>query len=71
MYLSDVYTVPASIAGITALSVPAGYVDGLPVGLQVLGKPLAEGTVLRVAHAFDRHANLGSRRPPIDIESAA
>jgi aspartyl-tRNA(Asn)/glutamyl-tRNA(Gln) amidotransferase subunit A len=71
MYLSDVYTVPASIAGITAVSVPAGFVDGLPVGLQVLGKPLDEATVLRVADAFERSANVASRRPPIDFESAA
>src|SRR5262249_1624806 len=47
MYLSDVYTVPVNIAGLCGISVPAGFSAGLPVGLQVIGKPLDEGTILR------------------------
>jgi len=54
MYLNDVYTVPASMAGIPAVSLPAGFAGGLPVGHQVLGKPLDELTILRVAHAFEQ-----------------
>ncbi len=54
MYLNDVYTVPASMAGIPAVSLPAGFAGGLPVGHQVLGKPLDEVTILRVAHAFEQ-----------------
>ena len=54
MYLNDVYTVPASMAGIPAVSLPAGFAGGLPVGHQVLGKPLNEATILRVAHAFEQ-----------------
>ena len=54
MYLSDVYTVPINIAGVCGISIPAGFSDGLPVGLQVLGRPLGEPTILRVADAFQR-----------------
>jgi aspartyl-tRNA(Asn)/glutamyl-tRNA(Gln) amidotransferase subunit A len=53
MYLSDVYTIPVNLAGIPAVSVPCGTVDGLPVGLQIMGKHFAEATVLRVAHAVE------------------
>ena len=49
MYLSDIYTVGANVAGIPAISVPCGEVDGLPIGLQVIGKQFDENTVLRVS----------------------
>jgi len=49
MYLSDVFTIPVNIAGIPAMSVPAGYVEGLPVGLQLMGNWFDEETLLRVA----------------------
>ena len=48
MYLSDVYTVPASLAQLPALSVPCGFVGKLPVGLQIIGRPFEEGTILNV-----------------------
>ena len=55
MYLSDIFTIPADLAGVPAISVPCGTDDaGLPVGLQLTGKVLDEATVLRVAHAFER-----------------
>jgi len=54
MYLNDVYTVPASMASIPAVSLPAGFAGGLPVGHQILGKPLDEETILRVGHAFQQ-----------------
>jgi len=54
MYLSDVCTLPVNIAGVPAISVPCGFSDGLPVGLQIIGKPFDEATVLRVAHAFQQ-----------------
>jgi len=55
MYLSDVFTIPADLAGVPAISVPCGTADGgLPVGLQFTGKVLDETTVLRVAHAFEQ-----------------
>ena len=55
MYLSDIYTVTANLAGIPAISVPCGFTAlGLPVGLQILGKHLAEGTILRLAEHYTR-----------------
>jgi aspartyl-tRNA(Asn)/glutamyl-tRNA(Gln) amidotransferase subunit A len=63
MYLSDVCTLPANIAGIPGVSVPAGFADGLPVGLQILGKPFSEDTLLRVAYAYEQAAGWQKRRP--------
>ena len=54
MYLSDVCTLPINIAGIPGLSVPAGFVDGLPVGMQILGKPFSEETLLRIGFAYEQ-----------------
>jgi aspartyl-tRNA(Asn)/glutamyl-tRNA(Gln) amidotransferase subunit A len=54
MYLNDVLTVPASMAGLPAVSVPAGLSeDGLPLGLHVIGRPFDEETVLHVAQAIE------------------
>jgi len=69
MYLSDVYTVPANMAGNTGLSVPAGLSEGLPVGLQILGRQLDEATVLRVGHAFEEATGYSADRP--DLSAAA
>lgn len=55
MYLNDIYTIPANLAGLPALSVPCGVSNaGLPIGLQVLGKAFDERTVLRVGHAYEQ-----------------
>ena len=54
MYLADIFTVTASLAGIPGLSVPCGNnTEGLPIGLQVLGKHFDEATVLRVGHVVE------------------
>jgi aspartyl-tRNA(Asn)/glutamyl-tRNA(Gln) amidotransferase subunit A len=63
MYLNDVFTLPVNIAGLPGISVPAGFVDGLPVGLQVIGKPFDETTVLRVARAYETSADWRSQHP--------
>ena len=63
MYLNDVYTVPANLAGIPGISVPCGFVDGLPVGLQILGKHFDEATILRVAHAYQSSTEWHKERP--------
>jgi aspartyl-tRNA(Asn)/glutamyl-tRNA(Gln) amidotransferase subunit A len=65
MYLSDVYTVPINIAGICAISIPAGFVQGLPVGLQIIGKPLGEETILRTAHAFEAATEHSRMHPDV------
>ena len=54
MYLSDIYTISANLAGIPGLSLPCGYVDGLPVGLQILGKPFKEDEIFRVGRIFEK-----------------
>ena len=65
MYLSDVCTLPVNIAGIPGISVPAGFVDRLPVGMQILGKPFAEETILHVAYAFEQATDWRHKRPDI------
>ncbi len=64
MYLSDVYTVSANLAGLPGVSLPCGLVEGLPVGLQLLGRPLDDATPLRVADAYQRLTDHHLRRPP-------
>ena len=56
MYLSDILTVPANLAGVPAVSVPCGKAGGLPVGLQVMGRPFADERVLEVAYAYEQGA---------------
>jgi len=57
MYLNDLFTVPPSLAGLPAVSVPAGLsADGLPLGLQIIGRPFDEETVLRVATVLESAA---------------
>ncbi len=63
MYLSDVCTLPVNIAGLPAISIPAGFVDGLPVGLQIIGKPFSEETILRIAFAYEQAAGWGKVKP--------
>ncbi|MCL6649503.1 MAG: Asp-tRNA(Asn)/Glu-tRNA(Gln) amidotransferase subunit GatA [Chloroflexi bacterium] len=65
MYLSDVCTLPVNIAGICGLAVPAGLSKGLPVGMQLLGKPFDEATLLRVGHAFEQATPWHRLRPPL------
>ena len=65
MYLSDVCTLPINIGGIPGLVVPAGFCDGLPVGMQILGKPFSEETLLRIGYAYEQATGWGQRRPPI------
>jgi aspartyl-tRNA(Asn)/glutamyl-tRNA(Gln) amidotransferase subunit A len=62
MYLNDVFTVPASLAGIPGISVPVGLSeDGLPLGLQLLGKPFDEETVLKVGHVLEQAAGFDAK----------
>ena len=64
MYLSDVYTLPASLAGVPAMSVPCGMTKaGLPVGLQIVARPLDEAAMLRVAAAWEGRSPLDGRAP--------
>ena len=63
MYLNDIYTIGANLAGLPALSAPCGLVDGLPVGLQIIGPHFAESRVLAAAHAYQRETDWHRRAP--------
>ena len=65
MYLADVLTIPANMAGIPGISVPCGFSDGMPVGLQFLGQAFDEETVLRVAHAYEQSETWWQSHPAI------
>ena len=66
MYMNDVFAVPANLAGLPALSLPCGFSrDGLPIGLQLVGKVLDEATVLRVAYAYEQATDWHARRPTV------
>ena len=64
-YLGDVYTIPVSLAGLPGISVPCGFVEGLPVGFQLIGKPLDEETLLAAAHVFERAHDFAALRPAL------
>ncbi|MBS7614830.1 Asp-tRNA(Asn)/Glu-tRNA(Gln) amidotransferase subunit GatA [Candidatus Bathyarchaeota archaeon] len=63
LYMCDVLTVPANITGYPAMSIPCGFKNNLPVGMQIMGKPFDEETVLRVAHLFEQNTDHNLRRP--------
>ncbi len=65
MYLSDVCTLPINIAGVPAISIPAGFADGLPIGMQIIGKPFAEETILRTAYAYQEATEWHKKRAEI------
>lgn len=64
MYATDVLTLPANLAGISGISVPAGFADGLPVGLQVLGPYLGEASCFRVAQSLETEVGVWQELPP-------
>jgi aspartyl-tRNA(Asn)/glutamyl-tRNA(Gln) amidotransferase subunit A len=62
MYLNDVFTVTANLVGLPGISVPAGLTaDGLPLGLQVIGKAFDEATVLKVGRSMEQAANFSAK----------
>jgi len=65
MYLSDVCTLPINIAGVPAISIPAGFANGLPIGMQIIGKPFDEETVLHIAFAYEQATDWHNRKPPV------
>jgi len=66
MYLEDVFTLSANLAGIPAMSVPAGFsAEGLPIGLQILGSHFEEERILTVGYAFEQATDFHTKRPPL------
>jgi len=66
MYLSDAYTIPASLAGIPAMSIPCGFSkSGLPIGLQLAAKAFDEGTIFKAASAYEAQTDWNKRKPSL------
>ena len=62
MYLSDVCTLPINIARLPAISIPAGFAEGLPIGMQIIGKPFSEETLLKVSYAYEQATEWHKRK---------
>ena len=69
MYLSDIFTISANLAGLCGISIPCGFTSGgaskLPIGLQLLGKPFGEETILKIAHGYEQSTGWHKQKPPI------
>ena len=66
MYLNDIFTQPANIAGIPAISLPGGMVNRLPVGLQIMAPRLGEETLLRAAYAYEQATPWHEMKPELN-----
>ena len=64
-YMGDVYTIPVNLAGLPAISIPAGFVDNMPVGLQLIGNYFAEGLLYRAAYAFEQNTGYYQEIPAL------
>jgi aspartyl-tRNA(Asn)/glutamyl-tRNA(Gln) amidotransferase subunit A len=71
MYLEDVYTLAVNLAGLPGMSVPAGFVDGRPVGLQLIGRHFGEAHLLNIAHRFQQATDWHLQRPPMATGEAS
>ncbi|TDL66245.1 Asp-tRNA(Asn)/Glu-tRNA(Gln) amidotransferase subunit GatA [Rhodococcus qingshengii] len=65
MYANDILTIPVNLAGVPGISVPCGFDNGLPLGLQIIGKHFDEATIYRVAHAFEQATDFHKQKPGI------
>ena len=65
LYMCDILTVPANLTGCPAISIPCGFKNGLPVGMQIIGRPFDEDTILKVAYAFEQSTDYHKLRPSI------
>lgn len=65
-YMTDILTVPVNMAGLPGISIPCGFAGGLPIGMQIIGKAFAEGTILQAAYAFEQ-SNRPNQKPPLGV----
>jgi len=61
LYLADVNTVPINLAGVPSISLPCGFSDGLPIGLQIMGRHFDEETIIRTAYTFEQNTDFHTR----------
>ncbi len=66
MYMTDVCTLPVNLAGLPGISIPCGFKDGLPIGLQLIGRQFDDGRLLQAAYAFEQNTDFHQRRPQLD-----
>jgi aspartyl-tRNA(Asn)/glutamyl-tRNA(Gln) amidotransferase subunit A len=67
MYLSDIFTISVNLAGLPALSLPCGFDDhGLPIGMQIVGKPYNEAMILRAAYSYEQSTDWHKQRPNME-----
>ncbi len=65
MYLADLLTVPANLAGLPAMSLPGGFINGLPVGIQLMARDWDEATLFRAGYAFQQATDWHAKPPPL------
>jgi aspartyl-tRNA(Asn)/glutamyl-tRNA(Gln) amidotransferase subunit A len=66
MYLSDIYTIPANLAGIPGISIPCGFTTtGLPIGMQIMGKHFEEEKILKIAKLFENETDFHLKKPEL------
>jgi len=65
LYMCDIDTVPVNLAGLPAISIPCGFTEGLPIGMQIMAPPFHEDVMLRVAYTFERNTSCKDRKPPL------
>ena len=63
MYMNDILTVPVNLAGVPAISIPCGFSNGLPIGLQLIGKHFDEATIYQAAYAFEQATEFHKEKP--------
>ena len=65
MYANDILTIPINLAGVPAISIPCGFENGLPLGLQIIGKHFDEETIYRVAYAYEQQTDFNTQTPAL------
>ncbi len=68
MYLQDVCTIPVNLAGVPAVSIPCGFAGGMPIGLQIIAKPLGEETLIRTAYTFEQNNDYHTGFAPLEVK---
>ncbi len=67
LYMNDILTVPVNMAGLPGMSIPCGFVEGLPVGMQLIGKAFDEGTIFKAAYAYEQCTDFHKQQPQLGV----